>query len=279
MFYYEEFPCHELLSPIIENYWVKKASLVEPMHFEYLTPMFQGLIFNIHRIDEYIRFDEREVNLNHKAYFFGQSLSPRLSISNNYHIDIIGVKFRNMGLYKLTGIEMKHFTDQVIDAESIWGGELRTLCERLSEQKEPIGAIRLVDGFLQGKLRAGKGKEHRSCILHAMDLLESTRCKIDVRALQKSTCTSRKTLERAFMAEVGMNPKMYGRILRYNQAKAFLETGKGKDWWEAISEFGFYDQPHFINEFKSFSGKTPRQYFNALKALEEDQGGALGALG
>ena len=59
---------------------------------------------------------------------------------------------------------------------------------------------------------------------------------------------------------VGISPKLYQRIMRFNMALQYIRRNKCCcNWSEVASRFGYYDQTHFIKEFKLFYGKTPAE--------------------
>ncbi len=64
-----------------------------------------------------------------------------------------------------------------------------------------------------------------------------------------------------FAEEVGMTPKRYLRVARFQRVIASVHRAPDVDWMEVVERNGYYDQPHFIREFKEFSGLTPSDYF------------------
>jgi len=63
-----------------------------------------------------------------------------------------------------------------------------------------------------------------------------------------------------FKKQVGVSPKQYFRIIRFQKVIQEIEANPAIQWSHIAAESGFYDQAHFINEFKSFSGFTPNEY-------------------
>jgi AraC-like DNA-binding protein len=63
-----------------------------------------------------------------------------------------------------------------------------------------------------------------------------------------------------FKAAVGVTPKHYCRILRFQQTLAQAENGRRVDWTHIALDCGYFDQAHFIHDFRSFAGITPTGY-------------------
>ncbi|HEY5407374.1 MAG TPA: AraC family transcriptional regulator, partial [Ginsengibacter sp.] len=85
---------------------------------------------------------------------------------------------------------------------------------------------------------------------------------ISIERLALDTNMSLRNLERKFINEVGIPPKLYARITRFYNALENKMLHPGKSWTDITYENGYYDQSHFIREVKSFSAKTPEELFN-----------------
>lgn len=193
------------------------------------------------------------------CYFFGQPTSPRLSISNPRGIDILGIKFKPTGINRLTGLSMRHLADDIVEADSIWGKEIELLCERLYESSGTGEMIWILERFLTRKLRQRNKAVGNPALEKAVELMCGRRF-YSLKDIQCLTNTTKKTLERYFLERVGLSPKRYARICRFNFVKAMFDKNPSLNWQEVAFSAGYYDQSHFIKEFKAFSGKTPREY-------------------
>ncbi|CAL1520865.1 helix-turn-helix domain-containing protein [Chitinophaga sp. MM2321] len=260
---YTEILPHASLKGMVTHYRIKSAQLSGPFVFANFSPIFQGLIFNIRPLDD-INFVKKEtVDLKHKVYFVGQAISSSTLVSSSLNVDLIAVNFTPTGVFRLTGIDLDSFTDQIVDAETIFGTEINQLHEQLIAAKDQSTALRLIDNYLYLKA-AKRKKENKSHILESVSILKNNAAGISVKMLQKATNTSPSTLERSFKSEIGMTPKMYQRLLRFNQARQYIDENHCTDWWEIVVLFAFYDQSHFISEFRFFAGQTPMQYLQTI---------------
>lgn len=263
MTYYNTFLPSPALQNIVEYYWRSEISLAESLVQEVHTPLMQGITFNLNKLNEKMVFGSKVLEMNDHCYLFGQPAKPRLSLSNPAGIDILGVKLLPMGLYQLTGINMQYLADNIVSAEDIWGKEVRWLCEALYEAPDVAGMIQRLEDFLYQKARSGKNKDDLPPLAPVLSHIHAREI-YDLNALRNLTSFSEKTLERYFKTQIGLSPKRYMRICRFNAVKAFLDKNPEIDWHDVIFSFGYYDQSHFIKEFKEFSDKTPTRYCAAL---------------
>jgi len=83
----------------------------------------------------------------------------------------------------------------------------------------------------------------------------------------KSTFMSRRNFERKFLTEVGVSPKAYAKIRRFGYTCSLMAGKKTVSLMEVLHKGGYYDQSHFIKDFKYFSGRTPRNYIKTNTEL------------
>lgn len=247
------------LDHIVEYYWRSVISLEESLSQQVPTPLMQGMTFNLNKLHEKMVFGSHTQDMEDYCYVFGQPAHHRISLSNPSGVDILGVKFADLGLYVLTGNNMQAFSDQIVSAEALWGKEIYWLCEALYEAGDTLHMIALLERFFYQKLcRNPKRKDSRGVLAALQGMQYQGIYHMDT--LVHSTFHSHRTLERYFKEQIGMSPKKYARICRFNRAKSLLDSDLTLPWPELIHQMGYYDQSHFIKEFQKFSGKTPGLY-------------------
>lgn len=259
-------PTPELID-IVACYWY--AAIAPHCHSsqQYNTPLFEGMVFNFTQLKEYRQYEGKTTCMTKTAYVFGQTTS--CSIISGTHEDggyIIGVRFKPLGLAKITGINMVHLANKSIDAEDIWSRELKWLCEAMRECKSPEATILVLENFLKEQRRKVHLHDRAKHVGQAISLMKAQKGNITGEVLQNLTNISRKTLERAFVNFHGLKPKIYNRIIRFNIAAQLMDNGTHQNLTELAYRLGYFDQSHFIRDFKQFSAKTPTEYFRTIEA-------------
>lgn|GEM_PF-444864 len=263
---YQVFKPKPELAHIVEHYWYSKVDLSGSVVQHYPTPLLQGLIFNFKKLAEHHTYDGKQVQLYRQAYFFGQPTSSRIVNTNEKGIDILGVKFHPLGIAKITGINMEHVADAIIGADDIWNKELEFICEEIQSARSIQGSIDVLENFLWNKSCNTRIHYRYENVDHAIMLIQRSNGTINMRELQYETNTSRKTLERAFLNFVGLTPKLYSRITRFNALKSIIDNGLVDQNLSRVAfDLGYADGSHLAAEFKCFANMTPSQYMASLQ--------------
>lgn len=258
---YRIFSPISFLSDVVEHYWYAKAEMTEPAIQHYATPLLQGLTFNFKKQQEQHAFDGEILQLDKQVYLFGQPIGYRQVTTNEKGIDIIGVKFRPLGISKITGINMEYIANRIIAAEDIWGNELELLCDEMQSAPSVEQNLSILEKFLIDKYISTSLHYRVDHAQNAVSLITDSKGTINIKSIQDQTNTSRKTLERAFAHYLGVSPKLYSRIVRFNAVKEILDGNNiNKNLTSLALDFGFYDSSHFAAEFKYFSELSPSAY-------------------
>lgn len=256
-------PCEEL-QDVVELYWRSKCDLEQSIVQEMYTPTMQALTFNLSGRYEDILLETGSMRMDKHCYLIGQPLSKRVSLSNPYGIDILGVKFTPLGLCLLTGIHMKHISDKIIDASDIWNYEITLLYEEILNKASTCERVAAIETFLKRKKKQQSVNGRISLINHTIHQMEHNNL-FSVPQLRESNFVTKKTLERYFLNFIGVTPKQYANICRFNNVRSYLDTLPTEpDWHGVVVKFGYYDQSHLIREFKRYAGKTPTEYLSPI---------------
>jgi AraC-like DNA-binding protein len=136
------------------------------------------------------------------------------------------------------------------------------LAERLHDANGWDARFQLLDAVLAKHLTARPSRE----IAWAWTRLVETNGAARIGDLSEELGWSRKRIVARFRRELGLTPKRVARLLRFERARALAESAAVPDWAWIAREAGYYDQPHLINEFRSFTGRTPETFFQDTRA-------------
>lgn len=154
---------------------------------------------------------------------------------------------------------MYELTEERVDLSSVLGKKTEELGLRMAESLTRRERLSLLENWLL-KLYREKAHQFDSIDFAANLILEKTGS-IEVDDLLHQVFMSRRQFERKFLTKVGVSPKYYMRIRRISYVCNLLNQQQTANWQLLIGAGGYFDQAHFIKEFKQFLGVTPTQYF------------------
>jgi AraC-like DNA-binding protein len=170
---------------------------------------------------------------------------------------MIGVHFKPGGAAAFLGRPADELTGRVEEADRIWGSAVKDLRFRLLEEPSIDRRFVLLEEFLLDRLRSSS---YSDGINHAVRRL--TVCpEVDrTSRIASELGISQKHFIALFRARVGLTPKKFCRIRRFQKALGEIESNRALDWAGLAATSGYYDQSHFIRDFHSFSGMNPSAY-------------------
>ncbi len=171
---------------------------------------------------------------------------------------MLAVKFKPGGSYPFLHLPLRHLNDLFVEADLILGQTIVSLREELLEMTDSETMFWRLEKFLMDRLEYSPGQPQ--VINGAISLINRSGPSPTLKSLAADLGYSQKQLIHIFKKHIGLTPKYYQRIARFNKALRQLEGQPTVDWSQISYDRGFYDQAHFINEFKFFSGFTPEEY-------------------
>lgn len=177
-------------------------------------------------------------------------------IGNNFLV--LQVIFFPGALYRLTAIPAIEFTNQYLDAETVFSTSIREVNEQLFHAKDYIAMIEIANTFIRQLIK--KQQKPKLLIDAAAILLLNSQQKITVTNIAKEACLSNKQLERKFKERTGVNPKLYERIIRFDNAFRLKNTQPKFDWLRIAVACGYHDYQHLVKEYKDFTGLSPTAF-------------------
>jgi AraC-like DNA-binding protein len=207
--------------------------------------------------------DEKGFVLQPRSVIVGPQITP-VKIDINQRHKAVRVGFQPGGLHRMLGLSLHEMVDGNYDAADVFGNKMRAVQMQLQEA-EGFDAIKdVVEQFLLTQLI------HTKPLLafdHAMLQLVKHGGSLPIEKLAADSCLSLRQFERVCKQRIGMPPKLFARIIRFSKAYRLHENSAAKSWTSIAHECGYFDQMHFIRDFKEFAGVTPRIIGKELEQL------------
>jgi len=184
-------------------------------------------------------------------YLYGQAAKPREEfVKGPYRI--IGAYLQPTALKTLFQIDAHEFTGQNIPLENIWNA---SILEQLINTNTVMEKIDIISTFLYQRIQQLKYRDQQAEF--ASTLLQSGK---SLQEIQLAMHVSERTLERLVKEYIGLPPKTFSRIIRFQRSLDIMRQIDAKALTSLAYESNYFDQSHFIREFNAFTGTTPSSF-------------------
>jgi methylphosphotriester-DNA--protein-cysteine methyltransferase len=189
----------------------------------------------------------------------GPQGSRRIQLHASGDINLFNILFQPAGLNRLTGIDMSCLVNEGIPASDVLGHHAVLLSDAVCLAKDfpsRVAAAERCLGMMLEQCKAADGVDHASRLL----MRSSGRTRIDV-LIARSGLGARQ-FQRRFRAQVGLTPKHYARISRFDAALVAHLAAPERRWTDILHDAGYFDQAHFVRECHALTGAPPSRFIN-----------------
>lgn len=170
---------------------------------------------------------------------------------------MIGIRFKPGGAAVFLEMPADELTGRVEETHGIWGRAMEDLQTQLLEEHSVDRRFALLEQFLRDRLTV---PHRRDPITHALRRLTASPDVERTSELAAELGLSQKHFISLFRSRVGLTPKKFCRVRRFQKALHEIEANHSLDWAGLAVATGYYDQSHFIHDFHAFSGMNPSAY-------------------
>jgi methylphosphotriester-DNA--protein-cysteine methyltransferase len=148
-----------------------------------------------------------------------------------------------------------------VSLDTLWGRTAIELKERLLEARTWPARFRIVEAMLLAQL-TGRTTSHPA-VAFALDTIQASAHVQTIGRLTERIGLSPRRFIEVFSSQVGLTPKVFCRVRRFQRVLQAITRDKNVDWADVAVAGGYYDQAHFIHDFRAFSGTNPTAYMRA----------------
>ncbi|MEP7232083.1 MAG: AraC family transcriptional regulator [Ginsengibacter sp.] len=213
----------------------------------------QSIIFYIDDPCEIQDFSSGKIDIAPPCMVVGPHLK-RINSRMGMHHRMVYVGFKPGGLFRLLGIPMKELFDGAFDAAELIGNNIRHINQQLKEAKGFEEMKHIVESFFLSRLSQLRAKQPFDA---AIQQLLSCHGNITIDKVADLSGLGVRQFERKCYEKIGMSPKIYARLIRFSKAYRMKESCPNINWTKITYECGYFDQMHFIRDFKQFAGVLP----------------------
>jgi AraC-like DNA-binding protein len=175
---------------------------------------------------------------------------------------LLGAQLTPLGAGGLLGFSPLVIGGQVVELEEILGPEVERLRERLGEQKAAEMRLPLFEEWLAARL-SHRPAQHFLASQAVAEIARSHGMR-RIGDIARGAGVSHKHLITLFEESIGVTPKLYSQVVRFNGVLDHLKQHAGADWGDIVYRFGYFDQTHFAREMRRFTGASPTEFLRSL---------------
>ncbi len=250
------------LQEYIRFYWLLESD--QPYTHYAMADVCPELLFHYHG-----QFDEIDGN-GTRTLSFLSGISAPSSQTRKFEINsgfgIFGIYLYPHTLPLLFGIPAYELTNQMVDLDTLARTFGNTLEDAIMNSPTHEKRVAIIEDFLEKRL--AKTQTVQLPVFAALKHIMHSNAAPKVRQLTSEYFVSERQLERQFLRFTGFNPKQFIRISRFHRAMQCYGKEQMK-LTDIALDCGYYDQSHFIRDFKQFSGVSPKVYFSGKSPATE----------
>jgi AraC-like DNA-binding protein len=171
---------------------------------------------------------------------------------------IMGVAFKPGGAFPFLRMPAGELRDTTVSLDTLWGAAATDLREQLLEAPTHRARFEVLERVLMAEF--ARGFQMHSAVGFALRRFLAAPHVTTVAQVTDQIGLSPKRFIQAFRDETGFTPKVFCRIRRFQHALQCMEGSKTVDWANVALDCGYFDQAHFIHDFRAFSGINPSSY-------------------
>lgn len=255
---YQTFQPHPDLESLVKCYWTLEIPAEKEPQRQLVLPdgcieMFFILGDDVKRYtsgDEFI--------IQPRAMVLGQITGP-FFVEPTGRVNTFAVRFYPYGFANFITTPVKELADRETPIDALFEEKTaRELSLRITQAPDTPRRIEIVEDFLLNRLNDQATVD--AVVRRTIDAILETKGSAGINTVLKNDLSKRRQLERRFREQIGISPKQLGKVIRLQTALKILLNRQTESLTDIAYESEYYDQAHFIRDFKEFTGTTPKEF-------------------
>lgn len=257
---YQTFEPSQDLTTIIKCYWTLESPKAETPEKQTIVP--DGCMEMVfHFGDLYKQYvDNGNSIIQPKCFVIGQLTQP-LEIEPTGETGIFSVRFHPNGFLPFASIPIKEMENKAVSLEKLFGKEGKELEQKILNASSTSERIQHIEPFLINRLSDNKTIDR--IVKSTVETILTANGQLSINELSRQTNINRRQMERKFSSTIGLSPKQLSKTIRLQATLKMLLSKQFTSLTSLAHENEYYDQAHFIKDFKEFTGFTPKEFYGS----------------
>lgn len=255
---YQTFEPDKDLSILVKCHWTLESPKEENPEKQTIIP--DGCMEMIfHHGDLYRQYTENGSSIIQPRCFVVGQLTRPLEIEPTGETGIFSVRFHPNGFLPFATMPIKEMENTAVPLEKLFGNDGLEMEQRVLNVHSTLEKIRVVESFLLNRLTDADTIDR--IVKSTVETILTANGQLSIDELSKQTNISRRQLERKFSTAIGLSPKQLSKTIRLQATLKMLLNKKVTSLTALAYRNEYYDQAHFIKDFKELTGFTPKQFY------------------
>lgn len=255
---YQTYQPHPNLKSLVNFYWTLEVPADKNSQKQRIVP--DGCIEMAFILGDDIKryISEDDFVLQPRAMILGQPLEP-FYIEPVGYVNTFSVSFYPYGFANFISEPIKNLVNKETSIHHLFDEvDARELEQKIIDAQDTRQRINIIEAFLFDKLNHDTTMD--AIVKSTIDILLSSKGSAPINEIVKKDSSKRRQLERKFRKQIGLSPKQLGKIIRLQSALKMLLSEKKESLATIAYESEYYDQAHFIRDFREFTGASPKDF-------------------
>ncbi len=260
---YQTFQPHSDLESLVQCYWTLEVPADNNAQKQRIIP--DGCIEMAFILGDDIKryTSEDEFILQPRAMVLGQTIEP-FYIEPTGYVNSFAVRFYPYGFANFVTTPIKNLVNKETPIELLFGEvPAKEIAQKIIQATDTKERIEIIEDFLLNKIK--NETTINNIVKSTVDAILSTKGSTPINIILKEDISKRRQLERNFLKQIGISPKQLGKVIRLQAALKMLLNQQSKNLTQIAYDSEYYDQAHFIKDFKEFTGTNPNRFLENEK--------------
>ena len=258
---YQTFQPHPDLESLVSCYWTLEVPADNHSQRQRIVP--DGCIEMAFILgDDIKRYTiGDEFILQPRAMVLGQTIEP-FYIEPTGYVNTFAIRFYPYGFANFISEPIKNLANKETPIELLFEEKsAKELEQKIIQARDIKERIEILEKFLLARLNNKSFVEN--IVKSTVNALLLTKGNESIKTILKEDLSKRRQLERKFANQIGVSPKQLGKVIRLQTALKMLLNKEKKSLTNIAYESEYYDQAHFIKDFKEFTGTNPKEFLGS----------------
>ncbi len=255
---YQTFESDQDLSTFVKCYWTLESPKEETPEKQTIVPDgCMEMIFHYGNLyKQYL--DNGNSIIQPRCFVIGQLTRP-LEIEPTGETGIFSVRFHPEGFLPFITTPIKEMENTAVSLEKLFGKDGQEIGQQILSANSTAERIKFIEIFLLDRLTDLETVDR--IVKSTVETIMTANGQLSVDELSRHSKVDRRQLLRKFSSAIGLSPKQLSRTIRLQAALKMLLNDQFSSLSDLAYENEYYDQAHFIKDFKEFTGSTPKEFY------------------